>query len=180
MERNPLKKLLLVRLFGLELAAHPSTGPAFAILWLVLALVGYFGFNLSAGEAALVGLICTMLHYLSELWHNLGHAAAARRTGYPMSGVFFWAILATSRYPANEPELPARIHITRALGGPVGSGLLTLLLGLLLPVTTDWPSLPSLVVIFFFIDNLLVFTIGALVPLGFNDGGTLVKWWRKL
>lgn len=175
-----MKTLHLGRLFGLEFAAHPSTGPAFAILWLVLASTGYFAFNLPLGEAVLGGLTCTLLHYLGELWHNLSHAAAARRTGYPMSGVTFWTILASSRYPKDEPDLPARIHISRALGGPLGSGLLALALGLLLPIFNQLPAVSRLTGFFFFIDNLLVFTLGALLPLGFNDGGTLVRWWKKL
>lgn len=174
-----MKTLHLGRLFGLNIAIHPTTWPAFAVLWLVLALAGYYGLGLSGGEAALAGLACTLLHFFGELWHNFGHAVAARRTGYPMSGVLFWTALAASRYPKDEPELSARIHITRALGGPLSSGLLALVLGLLVPVFSGLPAAPRMAAVFFFIDNLLVLTIGALIPLGFNDGGTLVRWWGK-
>jgi hypothetical protein len=37
-----------------------------------------------------------------------------------------------------------------------------------------------ILVIFTFIDNLLVFTAGALLPLGFTDGSTLLHWWDHL
>jgi Zn-dependent protease len=174
-----MKTLLAGRFFGLDIWVHPSTWFTFAILWLILGLVGYFGLRLNAVESIAAGLICTGLHYFSELWHNIGHAIAARRTGYPMVGVVFWAALASSRYPREEPELPARVHITRALGGPAGSGLLALAVGLLLIVFSNLATVPRTVAYFFFIDNLLVFTIGALIPLGFTDGGTLVKWWGK-
>jgi hypothetical protein len=33
--------------------------------------------------------------------------------------------------------------------------------------------------VFFFLDNLLVFTIGSLLPLGFTDGSTLLAWWPR-
>jgi hypothetical protein len=33
--------------------------------------------------------------------------------------------------------------------------------------------------VFFFLDNLIVFTLGALLPLGFTDGSTLLYWWGK-
>ena len=33
--------------------------------------------------------------------------------------------------------------------------------------------------VWFFFDNLLVFSLGALMPLSFTDGGTLVKYWGK-
>ncbi|MCP4424315.1 MAG: hypothetical protein GY803_07490 [Chloroflexi bacterium] len=31
--------------------------------------------------------------------------------------------------------------------------------------------------LFFFLDNLLVFTLGAFLPLGFTDGSTLIRYW---
>ena len=33
--------------------------------------------------------------------------------------------------------------------------------------------------LFFLFDNLLVFTLGALLPLGFTDGSTLLHWRNK-
>ena len=35
------------------------------------------------------------------------------------------------------------------------------------------------VAVFFFLDNLLVMTLGAFLPLGFTDGDTLLAWWGK-
>jgi hypothetical protein len=32
---------------------------------------------------------------------------------------------------------------------------------------------------FFFLDNLLVLTLGSFLPLGFTDGSTLLEWWGK-
>lgn len=97
-----------------------------------------------------------------------------------MSGVTFLGPLATSRYPANEGELPAKIHIRRALGGPVASAILTILTGLLLLAQPGaaggvgyWLTLLT------FLGNLLVFTLGAFLPLGFTDGSTLLRWWGK-
>jgi hypothetical protein len=29
------------------------------------------------------------------------------------------------------------------------------------------------------LDNLLVFTLGAFLPLGFTDGSTILRWWRR-
>ncbi len=33
--------------------------------------------------------------------------------------------------------------------------------------------------LFFFLDNLLVLTLGALLPLGFTDGSTILRWRAK-
>lgn len=172
------KPIRLVQLADLEISARPSAFVGFALFWLLLSLMAYTGFRLDLPAALMGGFSGTLLHFASELWHNLGHALAARRTGYPMSGVVFWGVLATSRYPANQGSLPGRVHIQRALGGPLASALLAALAGLLLTQMNPaglWFWLAA----FFFTDNLLVFTFGSLLPLGFTDGSTLLAWWGR-
>ena len=120
-----------------------------------------------------------LLHWLSELLHQLGRAAVARRAGYPMREIRLLHLLIISRYPSDEPELPAELHIKRALGGPPVS----ILLGLL-GVTAAWFWLDSggvwyLLALFFGLENLLLLGLGAFVPLGFTDGSTLLIWWPK-
>ena len=87
-------------------------------------------------------------------------------------------MLSSSIYPADEPDIPTEIHIRRALGGPIRSFILSVVFGiitLLLPQGTYqwWAAL------FFAADNFLVFTVGSLLPLGFTDGTTLLRWLRK-
>jgi hypothetical protein len=160
-----------------------------AFIWILLTAVGVGLFKLSVGEAIVGALVATGLHSLSELIHQLGHSIAARQTGYPMMGVCFWGPLASSIYPKDEPPLPGRLHIKRALGGPMMSGLVSLAAGLLYLFVTGTftigqsePHFPSVVVLvsgFFFLENLLVFTLGAFLPLGFTDGSTILQWWGK-
>jgi Zn-dependent protease len=95
-----------------------------------------------------------------------------------MSAIKLWGVLSSSIYPPDEPPLPASVHIRRALGGPVLSLIVTfvssILLFLLPPGTILW-----WLALYFIADNLLVFTLGALLPLGFTDGTTLLRWLRK-
>jgi hypothetical protein len=93
-----------------------------------------------------------------------------------MSGVRFWGFLGTSLYPKNEGNLPAQIHIRRALGGPIGSLLLALIMGLLTLLLQPSGGLFYALVLFLFLDNLFVLTLGALLPLGFTDGSTLLHY----
>ncbi|MFQ5436102.1 MAG: hypothetical protein ACE5FD_14615, partial [Anaerolineae bacterium] len=79
----------------------------------------------------------------------------------------------------DEPELPAHIHLRRALGGPAASALLTLLAGLLALALRGAPGLRWPLAAFLFLDNLLVFTLGAFLPLGFTDGSTLLHYWPQ-
>jgi hypothetical protein len=164
---------------GLRLSASPSAVVGLLVLLVVLTGVGLLLLDLAWGQAILFGLLGTLLHFLSELIHQFGHAWAARRTGYPMTGVRFWTIFGASLYPADEPALPAAVHIRRALGGPPVSLLVALLL---LPAVLALRSSGGLVwwlVLLLFLENLLIFGLGAFLPLGFNDGSTLLYWWGK-
>ena len=167
------------RLGSLEIRARASVLPVFLLLWTGLFVVGLLVLRLAPASALLGGLAASLLHYLSDLWHQLSHSFAARRTGHPMTGVQFWGPLSTSLYPEDEPRLPAAVHLRRAIGGPLGSLALAAAAGVLAlalrPVGGVWMWLSA----FFFLDNLLTFTLGALLPLGFTDGSTLLYWMRR-
>jgi hypothetical protein len=40
-------------------------------------------------------------------------------------------------------------------------------------------AVTGFLLLFFFLDNLLVFTLGAFLPLGFTDGSTLLRYWPQ-
>lgn len=164
---------------GLEISAKRSAFVAFVLIWLVLSIIGFLAFHFTVLEAIVSGFIITCLHYLSELIHQLGHAGAARNTGYPMRGIRFVHVLAFSQYPRDEPELPGRIHIRRALGGPLTSFLVTVIALLILLVAQNVGGMLYWIALCFFLDNLFVFTLGAFLPLSFTDGGIIARYWGK-
>jgi hypothetical protein len=184
-----MKPIELGHIDGLRITAKLSAFVSFALMWLLLSLVTIGLFNLSPLEGIFWAFLGTFLHYFSELFHQLGHARAARRVGYPMIGVRFWYILGASIYPKDEPPLPGSIHIRRALGGPKASLELTVLAGgiafiMIALIPTDGGGTPFqwnlfLLTSFLFLDNLLVFTLGAFLPLGFTDGSTILYWWGR-
>ena len=166
----------LFKFAGLEVSATVSTLVGSLFLWLALAAVGLWLLELSPGTALLGGLVAVLFHWLSDLVHHWGHARAARGTGYPMTGVRLWLVLGTSLYPLDEPELPAAVHRRRAWGGPIASFALSLVAGLLAFGLYPLGGLAWWLSLFLFLDNLLFFTLGALTPLGFTDGSTLLTW----
>lgn len=175
-----MKSVPLFTIAGLRITAHPTAFLGALLLWMLLTLVGERVFNLPQGEAIAGALIAMLLHYASELWHQIGHAWAAQRVGYPMIGVRYWWILGASIYPKNEPALPGRIHIQRALGGPLFSLIVGAIFGVLYLVLRDSAgTIVSLLLAFLALDNLLVFGLGAFLPLGFTDGSTILRWWGK-
>ena len=171
----------LGQLAGLRLSATPVAVFGSILLVALLSGIAIRALNLPVGESLFGSLLAVILHWVSALAHHLGHAWAARRTGYPMIGIRLGTlgVLATSVYPPEEPSLPARIHIRRALGGPIGSLLFSLVALAVALVFRAVNSSLAWVGIFFFLDNLLVFTLGVFVPLGFTDGSTLLQWWSQ-
>jgi hypothetical protein len=164
----------LGRLAGLNLSADTSAILGSLLLWVVLSLIAFFLLSRTLLVAIVAGLIAVVLHWIGEIWHQFGHAWAARRSGHPMTGIRMWGVLSSSIYPPDEGELPNSIHIQRALGGPIISLILAVVVViplLFLPTgsTAWWLAL------FLLADNLLVFGLGALLPLGFTDGSTLLR-----
>jgi hypothetical protein len=179
MRSKKQKEIELGNVWGIRFTASQSAVIGSLVLWLGLALLGVVGLHLLTWIALLGGLLGVALHWLSDTGHQLGHAWAARQVGWPMSGLRYFGLLSTSLYPKNEPLLPGRVHIRRALGGPAASLLLALL-----GVAWVWAaggsgSLMDWLGRFFLFDNLVVFGLGAFIPLGFTDGSTLLEWIGK-
>ena len=161
----------------LTISAAPSAVGGALLLLVVFGFIGRRVFRLPPRAALAGGALAAALHFVSELWHQGGHARAAARTGYPMTGVRLWGILGTSLYPPDEPALPGELHVARALGGPRTSAWLAVAGGLLALAT--WPSggVAFMVSTLFALENLFVFTLGAFLPLPFmeTDGTTLLR-----
>ena len=79
----------------------------------------------------------------------------------------------------NERNQTAAIHIRRALGGPAASLLLSVVAALVALALRSVGGMLWWLVVFLFLGSFFVMTLGALVPLGLNDGGTLMQWWDK-
>lgn len=166
---------------GIRLSVTPPAALGSILLLAVLITVAVGGLGLPVGAAIGGGLLAVILHWGSEIVHQLGHAWAARRVGHAMIGIrlgTFW-LLSTSVYPPDEPPLPGAIHIRRALGGPLASLLLSAVAAIVVSVLRPLGDMLWWVGVFFLLENLLVFTLGSFLPLGFNDGSTLLRWWGK-
>lgn len=169
-----MKSIQLGKLFNLQISFIPFLFAGVAFIWLGLTLLGYFSFNIPLGESILLGFLGMFLHYISELIHCLGHAVTARSTGHPMNGIRFGllGIFAQTMYPKDEPELPSATHIRRALGGPIANLIVSLILFVILPF---WRGNWYWLGLFIFLDNLFVYTLQVFLPVGFNDGSTILR-----
>jgi Zn-dependent protease len=172
------RRFHIMQLGDLAITGTPPAVVSSLFLWLALSLLVGFIFELDTAAALFAGLVATLLHWLSSVLHQLGHAVVARRLGFPMREIRLLHVLAVSLYPRDEPELPAEVHIKRALGGPPVSVLLGLA-GLLAALPLAEGSIWHLLARFFALENLLLFGLGAFIPLGFTDGSTLLQWWPR-
>ncbi|MEP7200653.1 MAG: hypothetical protein ABI874_12605 [Chloroflexota bacterium] len=164
--------------FDLDVSARPLFIVSTLLLYVVFAVLGVALLGLSVGESLVGALLAVAVHWASELFHHLGHAWAARRTGYPMTGVRLGFLIAASRYPSDEPALPARVHIQRALGGPLFSLLLVPIGALLMFSLRAAGGVAWWLAVLLFLDNGLN-VLQLFVPLGFNDGSTVFTWLRR-
>lgn len=166
---------------GLRVSVTPMALAAFVALAIVLALVGWAFIGLSFAEAAAGGLVASLIHYVLSFLHHVGHSIAARRTGYPMIGVHFWGLLGRSEYPRDEGSLPAAVHIRRALGGPIVSAVISLILAVLVAAVRPPDNLLDWLLVFALVDNFLTYTLGVWIPLKSSlgletDMDTLMRW----
>ncbi len=168
-------------LAGLQLTATSAAFIGSIVLYVIVVIVMAI-LNIPIVAALLGGVIVLISHWFTEMVHQLGHAWAARRTGYPMIGVRFGflGVLSTALYPPDEPPLPAKVHIRRALGGPIFSAWLSAIAFIVILMTIrSVAAVWEFVLWFFFLENFFVMTLQVFIPLGFNDGGTIWHWLRK-
>lgn len=107
---------------------------------------------------------------VAVLCHQVGHLVSGLIVGAPMDADLLTATLPVNLYRKDQGRhYPSRVHLGRALGGPIGNLLVGLavlglrFVGLYQPLVTT-----------FAIINLL-FVVVALVPLPTLDGGTVLR-----
>lgn len=169
-----------VNVIGLKLTARVVLLPASLVLAVALSLFARLALGWDWPQAGTAGLVGVLLHWLVASLHHLGHALSAKTTGFNMSGIDYgkWGLLAISIYPDNEPQLRPGVHARRALGGPVLSSVIGLIV--ILAASAQKPmGLDAWLGLFAGLDSLLVFGLGSLLPLGFTDGSTLLRLWRQ-
>jgi len=176
-----MKEIRLGQVATLDITADWKAVAGSLVLWVLIGAIGTLWLGLTPFAAILGGLLATILHWLSEIWHNLGHARAAENSGHPMTGIYLGEglLLGRSLYPPDEPPLPAEVHIKRALGGPTNSLLLAMIAFAVTLIVGPNGGVAWWVALFVFFENLFVFCLGAFLPLGFTDGSTILKWRRK-
>ena len=179
-----------MKIAGLKIKIDRTAYRVFFILALIpfFVIVGYTAiFRISELYAStfinalLVGVCFAVYHEIAQFVHQLGHALAARATGYPMTGIRYEWGFTYSEYPPNEPPLPDNVHIQRSLGGVGGITLLLVIVILLwLQVDATANGFMHWVLNFVLFDSLLLFIASVVL----SDGLLFIflcskKHWQK-
>jgi hypothetical protein len=177
------QSVLGFKYFGMPVSVRRSAVISSIVLAVVLTIAAVAFTNLLPFDALIAGIIGTALHWFGCLVHHYGHFFAAKRTGYPATGIVLWGLLGTTLYPKDEVKLSSAIHIQRALGGPIASLILSVIVALIVWLWLwSYSEFSHFISIWMLLDYIGVFTVGALFPpLTFSflttDGGTI---WQNL
>lgn len=177
------KTIFRFKFFDMPVSFTRSAQYGTLILVIICTILALFFTDLTPLDALIAGILATVIHWLSDFFHQYGHFFAAKMVGKPSIGLRTWWVLGTTRYPQDEGELLPQTHIRRAIGGPMMSLIVLILFLLLGAFFWSMGGMLQFLIAWGIFINLAVFTVGALIPLtigGFNtDGATLLEQWRK-
>jgi hypothetical protein len=168
---------------GLRYSVAKSALYGSALVWLVATILAYFLAHLTILDSIIAGVLATILHWLGEIVHQYGHYLASKAVEHPMIGVRLWAIIGSSLYPKEEGELPAGIHIRRALGGPAISFVVLIISAAVWYFVGSYSPMTNFLLLWIVWEQILIYALAALLPIKIGDfavdGGTILYWLRK-
>jgi hypothetical protein len=179
-----LKTFQIGSFSGIPVIVKASAVYASLVVVIIAAILCVVIWDLSPIVALITGVLAVILHWVVVFEHHYGHIVAARMAGYPITRLVCFGLLAGDRYPKDEPALPPAIHRQRAMGGPIGSLIFSIILGVIaLILYFGVGGVAGWLAIFAFADAFFGFFISAFVPLDVigleTDGSTLLKYWGR-
>ena len=172
MERN---SLYLFKVFGIPIRVHASWLLIFILVTLMLAME-YFphqsGYRWPALEYWVVGIIASLIFFLSVLLHELAHSVVARRCGMNVRDIVLFVFGGVSEL--GEEPASAEIEFVMAFVGPLMSFVIGAVSLGVERLTRNVSEPVSAVAHYLFIINVLL-GIFNMVP-GFPlDGGRVLR-----
>lgn len=152
------------------------------ILWVLLLIAALVLTDLTPLDAIIAGFFGVVIHWLLECAHQYGHYLAGRSVGYPMQKMKTWWIVMMGLYSRDEPELAPTIHLRRALGGAILSGILGIVLFVLAAMLWQVGGMLRFWLGYALLLDIGVMTIGAFIPIKLGDfmtdGATILHYMR--
>ncbi len=127
----------------------------------------------SSGVMALNGLWVGVLVVASLYMHSIGHIVGGKLVGAPMDELLLTMTRQVNVYRGAQ-DYPSKVHLARAMGGPIGN----ILLGLVL--LAGWLLLGGLPLVVMGVGNIAGGLGAALAPIPTVDGEILYRELGKL
>jgi Zn-dependent protease len=162
-------KRKLFRWLGIDWLATPYAWlsiPFYVSIGLAVVLLGRS--PRSVGGRVCTGIVYGFILIGMNVIHTIGHILSGKTVGAPMKANLVTATFHVNLYPDDPPSLPPRIHLRRALGGP----LLNILVGSVALLINSLNQVGW--VRFFGLANCIV-ALWCLLPLPGLDGSVLMK-----
>ncbi len=166
------------RKFNAPLVVYGSTGlPLFELVaWGLFSIfAGQENPHWSSGKKGLAGLLSTVAFFGTEWCHDLAHAAGASWIGKPADAIrILFGTPLLIYHDVNDQSVTPTQHMLRSMGGPILNALMAPVWWLAHRFTHQG-TFTRYIIDFGMGANLLL-GLGALLPIPFLDGGTLLKW----
>jgi len=167
--RLPLRKLF--DLFGVPVLSTPRAWinplPLVPVMLLATFLLASRAYII---ERILLTILWTALFELTSFIHSAGHILAGRAVNAPMDRLVVTSSRQVNVYDGDQSRYPARVHVTRALGGPLANIAVGLVMALLLLFGGYSPTFLVFMLLNF------AFGFGSLAPVRSLDGEVLMYY----
>ena len=171
---DTVRRIPIGRFWGVQLLITPLTWASPFIFFSLHLLLNLLNIQLTLSERLYQSALFTISVETATLLHALGHIISGKLVGSVMNALLITATRDVNLYEGDQGSLPGRIHLGRALGGPLSNLLAAIIyLGFipLLPPGFAADLAASLISVNLF------FGLGGFLPLPSVDGEVI---WREL
>lgn len=168
-------RIQIGRLWGVALQATPIAWLSPAIFFTLHFLLNLFNTQLTLNQRLTQSLLFTIVVELASIIHALGHILSGKLVRSPMDALLITATRYVNIYEGDQSQIPSRVHIGRAAGGPLINLIAAALAYLLILTPAQAALTPAFAERFLSIN--LFFGLGGLLPLPSIDGGVI---WREV
>ena len=164
----------LGRLWGVRISATPIAWLSPLVFFGLRLLIGLLAPNMSLGERLYDALLFTIAVQVATPLHALGHIIGGKLVRGAMDELLITATRDVNIYDGDQSAVPSRVHLGRALGGPVFNLLIAGFLYSALPLI---PAGLGYTLVERVASINLFFGAGGFLPLPSVDGEVI---WREL
>jgi Zn-dependent protease len=171
---DTVRRIPIGRFWGVTLLVTPLTWLGPFVYFGLYSLLNLLNSGISLTDRLYQALLFTIAVEITTVLHAFGHILSGKLVHSPMDELLITAMRDVNLYHGDQSRIPARIHLARALGGPIFNLFVAGLCSVLATVVVPgfWLNL-----VISLVSTNLFFGLGGLLPLPSVDGEVI---WREL